>query len=172
MLHRIALFIALFSFSSLTFAVEVGDIAPPFEGVDEVCANVSFPAVIDGKPTVMVFWATWCPYCKAFMPFLEDIQKDYGTDKINVVLINHKERGAGDPAAYTKTLNFEQVSVMEGDSIGDAYSVDFIPGLMIAGADGRMAWKRKSTDLPAGQKVGEFWDMKVREQLDKMLAAN
>ena len=65
MLHRIALFIALFSFSSLAFAVEVGDIAPPFEGVDEVGANVSFPAVIDGKPTVMVFWATWCPYCKA-----------------------------------------------------------------------------------------------------------
>jgi thiol-disulfide isomerase/thioredoxin len=172
MLHRIALFIALFSFSTLTFAVEVGDIAPPFEGVDEVGANVSFPAVIDGKPTIMVFWATWCAYCKAFMPFLEDIQKDYGTDKINVVLINHKERGAGDPAAYTKTLNFEQISVMEGDSIGDAYSVDFIPGLMIAGADGRMAWKRKSTDLPAGQKVGAFCDMKVREQLDNMLAAN
>ena len=59
------------------------------------------------------------------MPFLEDIQKDYGTDKINVVLINHMERGAGDPAAYTKTLNFEQVSVMEGGSIGDAYSVAF-----------------------------------------------
>jgi len=171
MLQRIAFFIALFSFSSLTFAVEVGDIAPPFEGVDEMGENVSFPAVIDGKPTIMVFWATWCPYCNAFMPFLEQIQKDYGTDKINVVLINHKERGEGDPVAYTNMLDFEQISVMEGDSIGDAYSVDFIPGLMIAGADGRMAWKRKSTDLPAGRQIGEFWDMKVREQLDKMLVA-
>lgn len=169
MLQRIALFIAIFSFSCLTFAVEIGDVAPPFEGMDEAGANVSFPAVIDGKPTIMVFWATWCPYCKAFMPFLEQIQKDYGTDQINVVLINHKERGAGDPVAYTNGLTFEQISVMEGDSIGDDYSVDFIPGLMIAGADGRIAWKRKSTDLPAGRQVGEFWDMKVREQLDKML---
>lgn len=172
MLQRIALFIALFSFSNLTFAVEIGAVAPPFEGVDEVGANVSFPALIDGKPSIMVFWATWCPYCKAFMPFLEQIQKDYGTDKINVVLINHKERGTGDPAAYTKTLNFEQISVMEGDSIGYAYSVNFIPGLMIADADGRIAWKRKPTDLPAGRQVGEFWNMKVREQLDKMLATN
>jgi len=172
MLQRFALIIALFSFSNLTLAVEVGEVAPAFVGVDEVGHDVSFPQLIDGKPTIMVFWATWCPYCKAFMPFLEQIQKDYGTEKINVVLINHKERGAGDPAAYTKTLNFEQISVMEGDSIGDAYSVDFIPGLMIVGADGRMAWKRKSTDLPAGRAVGEFWDAKVREQLDKMLAAN
>ena len=150
-------------------AVETGDVAPAFTGADEFGNEVVFPAVIDGKPTIMVFWATWCPYCIAFMPYLEQIQKDYGEEKINVVMINHKERGAGDPAAYIKALDFDVIAVLDGDAIGDAYSVDFIPGLMIAGADGRIAWKRKSTDLPAGQKVSEFWDMKVREQLDKML---
>ena len=164
-----ALSAAVFCISGSALAVEVGDVAPAFVGSDEVGKEIRFPDVIDGKPTVMVFWATWCPYCKAFMPFLEQIQKDYGKDKINVVLINHKERGAGDPAAYIMSLDFPVIAVLEGDSIGDAYTVDFIPGLMIAGADGRIAWKRKSTELPAGRKVGEFWDMKVREQLDKML---
>lgn len=103
------------------------------------------------------------------MPFLAQIQKDYGEEAVNVVMINHKERGAGDPAAYIKALDYSVIAVLEGDPIGDAYTVDFIPGLMIAGADGRIAWKRKSTDLPAGKEIGEFWDMKVREQLDKML---
>ncbi len=169
MFKRIALLIAVFCISGTVLAVEVGDIAPEFVGPDEYGKEVRFPDVIDGKPTILVFWATWCPYCKAFMPFLEQIQKDYGEESINVVMINHKERGAGDPAAYIKSLDFSVIAVLEGDPIGDAYTVDFIPGLMIADADGRIAWKRVSTDLPAGRQVGEFWDMKVREQLDKML---
>ena len=169
MFRRIVILVAISSLAGPVMAVEAGDVAPPFTGLNEFGNEVSFPAVIDGKPTIMVFWATWCPYCKAFMPYLEQIQKDYGEEKISVVMINHKERGAGDPAAYIKSLDFSVIAVLNGDSIGDAYTVDFIPGLMIADADGNIAWKRKSTDLPAGQKVGEFWDMKVREQLDKML---
>ena len=169
MFRGFAFLVALFFLASPVMAVEAGDVAPPFTGLDEFGNEVSFPALIDGKPTIVVFWATWCPYCKAFMPYLEQIQKDYGEEKINVLMINHKERGAGDPAAYIKSLDFSVIAVLDGDSIGDTYSVDFIPGLMIAGADGNIAWKRKSTDLPAGKQVGEFWDMKVREQLDKML---
>jgi thiol-disulfide isomerase/thioredoxin len=168
MLKSFALFVVVAILSGPALAVEVGEPAPPFSGLDEFGQAVNFPAVIDGKPTILFFWATWCPYCKAFMPYLEQIKKDYG-DEINVVMINHKERGAGDPVAYYKALDFDVTAVVEGDSIGDAYIVDFIPGLMIAGADGRMAWKRKSTDLPAGRKVGEFWNTVVREQLDTML---
>lgn len=169
MIKRIALLIAVYCISVPVIAIEVGDIAPEFVGPDEYGNEVRFPDVIDGKPTIMLFWATWCPYCKAFMPFLEQIQEDYGEGKINVVMINHKERGEGDPAAYIKALEFSVIAVLEGDPIGDAYKVDFIPGLMIADASGRIAWKRQSTELPPGRQVGEFWDMKVREQLDKML---
>ncbi len=168
MLKPIVLLITIIGLASPAVAVEVGEMAPAFSGLDEAGNTVEFPAVIDGKPTILFFWATWCPYCKAFMPYLEQIKKDYGDD-INVVMINHKERGAGDPAAYIKSLDFDVAAVLDGDSIGDAYSVDYIPGLMIAGPDGDMAWKRKSTDLPAGQAVGEFWDGVVREQLDSML---
>ena len=168
MLRKIALLVVFIGLAGRAIAVEVGEMAPAFTGLDEWGNEVSFPAVVDGKPTILLFWATWCPYCKAFMPYLEQIKRDYA-DEVNVVMINHKERGAGDPAAYIKSLDFEVTAVLDGDSIGDAYIVNFIPGLMIVDADGRMAWKRKSTDLPAGKQVGEFWNMVVREQLDKML---
>ena len=159
MFKRISSLIALYCISGIAMAVEVGDIAPEFVGPDEYGNEVVFPNVIDGKPTIMIFWATWCPYCKAFMPFLKQIQEDYGEEKINVVMINHKERGEGDPAAYIKALDFSVIAVLEGDRIGDAYTVDFIPGLMIVNAKGRIAWKRESTELPAGRQGGEFWDM-------------
>ncbi len=169
MFRRIALLVAVFCISGPVMAVGAGDMGPAFTGKDEAGGDVSFPAVIDGKPTIIVFWATWCSYCKAFMPYLADIQKDYGEDKINVLLINHKERGAGDPTAYINGLDFPVTAVMDGDAIGDAYAIDFIPGMLIADIQGRIAWRRKSTDLPAGKEIGEFWNMKVREQLDSML---
>lgn len=167
-LKRLSVLLYVLFFANVALAIEVGEIAPEFRGMDEMGNEVRFPELVDGKPTILLFWATWCPYCKAFMPYLEKIKNDYA-DTINVVLINHKERGEGDAAAYIKALNFDAIAVLQGDSIGDAYSVNFIPGLMIADADGRMAWKRQSTDLPAGQKVAEFWDMQVREQLDTLL---
>jgi thiol-disulfide isomerase/thioredoxin len=169
MLQRIVLLLGLVFIGSPAFAVEAGDVAPAWTGSDYSGNSVEFPSATLGKPTIMVFWATWCPYCKAFMPFLSQIQKDYGTEKINVVVINHKERGIGDPAAYVENLDFPVIAIKDGDSIGGAYSVDFIPGLMIIDSEGIIAWKRASTDLPAGRTVGELWDQEVREQLDLLL---
>ena len=169
------LLLAILTFAA-TFAhavdIDQGDVLPSWTAMDFSGNEVSFPDVIDGKPTVVVFWATWCPYCNAFMPNLGRIQKDYGEDKINVIVINAKERGQGDPAAYVANLDFDVIGVAEGDSIADEYGVRFIPGLLIADSKGNLAWKRDSTDLPAGKTVADFWEGLVREQLDTMLAGD
>ena len=171
-MRRLAL-LALLTFASASLqAVEQGQLAPPLKGTDFSGNEVSFPSVIDGKPTVMIFWATWCPYCKAFMPYLGRIQKDYGEDKINILAINAKENGEGDPKTYVEMLGYPVIGVADGDTIADQYSVRFIPGLMIVDGDGIIAWKRASTDLPAGKTVAELWDEQVREQLDRLLAAD
>jgi len=169
MLKRAALLIILFGLAIPTVAVETGAIAPAWIGVDYSGGEVDFPSVIDGKPTVVVFWATWCSYCKAFMPYLKGIQRDYGEQKINILVINAKERGAGDPAAYVDELGFPLIAVADGDEIADAYGIRFIPGLLIVDGQGDLAWQRASTDLPAGKTVAELWDQQVREQLDRLL---
>ena len=169
MLKRIMFGMILACMAGRAFAVETGDMAPAWTGTDFSGNEIEFPAATLGKPTIMIFWATWCPYCIAFMPYLAKIQNDYGAEKINIVAINHKERGVGDPAAYVKKLGFPVTGIKDGDSIGDTYSVDFIPGLMIIDGKGKIAWKRASTDLPAGKTVGELWDQQVREQLDLLL---
>lgn len=171
-MRRLILLSILGLAASLAQAVDQGEPAPAWTAFDFSGNEVSFPAVIEGKPTVMVFWATWCPYCNAFMPNLGRIQKDYGEDKINVIAINAKERGIGDPAAYVAKLDFQVIGVAEGDAIADNYLVKFIPGLMIVDGEGNLAWKRASTDLPAGQTVAELWEEQVREQLDLLLADN
>jgi thiol-disulfide isomerase/thioredoxin len=150
-------------------AVEQGDPAPAWQGVDFQGQSVEFPALLDGKPTVVVFWATWCNYCKAFMPYLERIQNDYGTDEINILTINAKEDGSGDPARYIAELGIETIAVAAGDPIAAAYDVEFIPGLMVISPDGMVAWRRAWTDLPAGERVASFWSRQVRRSLDQLL---
>jgi thiol-disulfide isomerase/thioredoxin len=169
MFMRTALLMVLIGLAAPTLAVETGDIAPPWTGVDYSGDTVEFPSVIDGKPTVVVFWATWCSYCKAFMPYLKGIQRDYGEQQINVLVINAKERGAGDAGAYVEKLGFPLIAVADGDAIADAYGIRFIPGLLIVDGKGNLAWQRASTDLPAGKTVAELWDQQVRKQLDGLL---
>jgi thiol-disulfide isomerase/thioredoxin len=146
-----------------------GDRAPSWRGTTFDGTEVSFPQLLDGKPTVVVFWATWCNYCKAFMPYLKEIQADYGTERINVLTVNAKEDGEGDPARYVQDLGFPMIAVKEGDSIAAAYDVEFIPGLMIVGADGVVAYRRAWTDLPAGDTVANLWSLQVRSNLDALL---
>lgn len=145
-----------------------GDSAPAFSAVDFAGTGIQFPEIADHKPTVLVVWATWCNYCKAFMPFLGDIAADYGSD-INILAINAKEDGSGDPEAYLAGLDFPLIAVRDGDAIAASYDIEYIPGLMVIDADGVIAYRREWTDLPAGETVGRLWSLKVRSHLDALL---
>jgi thiol-disulfide isomerase/thioredoxin len=150
------------------FGVEQGDRAPAWRGTDFHGAAVAFPEVAGGKPVVIVFWATWCPYCKAFMPYLKDIQADYADAGVRVIAINAKEDGAGNPRAYVAGLGFEPIAIADGDAIAEQYGIEYIPGLLIVDGKGTVAYRRPWTDLPAGRTVAELWDAQVRGALDAL----
>ena len=154
--------------SSLTYAVTRGDSAPAWQALSFHNEHVNFPAVAQDRPTVLVFWATWCSYCKAFMPYLKDIQTEYGADRVVILAVNVKERG-GDPDAYVKNLDFPVTAIRDGDPIADAYGVEFIPGLMVVDGAGTVSYRRGWTDLPAGQTVAQQWAEEVRAALDQAL---
>ena len=140
-----------------------------WSGTDFSGARVEFPAALAGKPTVMVFWATWCPYCTALMPYLGEVQSELGEDAVNILTVNVFEDGELDPAEHIAALDFPMIAVANGDPIAELYSVRFTPGLMIVDGDGNLVWTRESTDLPPGKTVAEFWAGQVREQLEALL---
>jgi thiol-disulfide isomerase/thioredoxin len=155
-----------------TGRLDKGDMAPQWTGVDLVSGQQkSFPRVLDDKPAVLVFWATWCPYCKAFMPYAGQIQAEYADRGVQIITFNAKERGEGDPRAYIDSLQFPLVAIADADSIADNYDVKFIPGLMVVNGQGRITYRRGWTDLPAGKKVAEFWANEVRMALDELLGS-
>ncbi len=150
------------------FAVNQGDTAPEWQAADLTGEMVSFPELAKGKPTVFIFWATWCPYCKAFMPYLKKIHEDYGSERILIILVNAKDKD-GDKDAYVDALGFPVVAIREGDAIAADYGVRFIPGLMVVDGNGKVSYRRSSTELPPGQTIAELWSEQVRAALDQAL---
>ena len=49
--------------------------------------NVHSLSEYEGKIVFLNFWATWCPPCKAEMPHIEEIYKEYGLNKEDVVIL-------------------------------------------------------------------------------------
>ena len=169
-LNTLLISLALAFFSSHALAVRAGDTAPEFTGknlADD--KTVSFPALLNDKPAVLLFWATWCPYCKAFMPYAEQIQAEYAEHGVQIVSFNAKERGRGDPKAYVQSLGFPLVAIAEADEIAAEYNVNFIPGLMVVDGNGLITYRRRSTNLPAGSTVSEQWANEVRAALDALV---
>ena len=100
------------------------------------------------------------------MLYVKEIQADYAKYGVQIISFNALERGMGDPKAYVDSMNFPLVAIADADSIAEQYNVQFIPGLMIVDGDGMVVYRRKSTDLPAGQTVSEQWANEVRQVLD------
>ena len=153
-----------------TRQMKLGDAAPGWSGSDLISGDMlSFPSVLDDKPAVLIFWATWCPYCKAFMPYAGGIQSDYAEHGVQIVTFNAKERGEGDPKAYADSLNYPLIAIADADDIAASYGVKFIPGLMVVDGAGEFRYLRGWTDLPAGKAVAEQWDGEVRDALNDIL---
>ena len=70
--------------------------------------QVMLPRDVEGFYSVILFYrGAWCPYCKAFMPYLKNIQADYAAYGAKIVAIDAKEDGAGDPHASQVYIAFQ-----------------------------------------------------------------
>ncbi len=60
--------------------------APDFTVLDKDGNEVKL-SDLKGKPVIVNFWATWCPYCVQEMPDFDEVYKTYGED-IHFMMIN------------------------------------------------------------------------------------
>jgi len=173
--RQAVVFFLLVLIAPVALSVEAGDPAPAWRGENLTGQEVVFPDTSDKQVTVLMFWATWCNYCRAFMPYLAAIEEEYRHKNVQVLAVNAKEDdGEDDPTAkeprsYMGRHGYGLVTVLNGDAIAEAYAVEYIPGLFVVDANGMIIYRRGWTELPAGRQVAEFWDEKVRSVLNAAL---
>jgi thiol-disulfide isomerase/thioredoxin len=100
------------------------------------------------RPAILLFWATWCPYCKALMPFVQNVLTAAGRDHLDVYAIDIKEEDDADPVAELRDRHLTFTLVRNGDAIADRYGVKGTPGLFLVDAHGEVIYQRVGGDAP------------------------
>ncbi|MBX3379832.1 MAG: redoxin domain-containing protein [Phycisphaeraceae bacterium] len=164
-------------------SLTVGDKAPAL-AINKWVKGSPVTSFIPGQVTVVEFWATWCGPCKASMPHLSELQKEYkdkGVTIIGVTSVDPRNTLAG----------VEKMSAEKGDTMGytvawdqdrqtsNAYMVAAaqpgIPTAFIVDQTGTIAWIGSpfKMDEPLAKIVAGTWDVAAaRSEFEPMQQAN
>ena len=97
----------------------------------------------EGKTVFLNFWATWCPPCRREMPHIEDLYKEYGENKEDVVILgvaSPSYGNEGDEAYITDFLEEEGYTFPVVFDIGGQllyqYGINAFPTTFIINPEG------------------------------------
>lgn len=122
--------------SSPAGAVEAGQVAPEIELPGATgAANL---AALKGKVVYVDFWASWCGPCRQSFPWMNEMQRKYGAQGLQVVGINvDARRSDADRFLSEVPASFALAFDPKGDQARKA-GVKGMPTALLVGADGKV----------------------------------
>ena len=109
-----------------------------FSTLDGQTARVSDFA---GKPTLLGFWATWCPPCNSEAPELQKLYEKYG-DQVNFVMVDSASDGRDTVEGTKKWLDAGgytyPVYIDETGEAAYAAQIYYLPTMIVLDKDGNM----------------------------------
>ena len=147
--------------------------------------SVALADVIHDGPTILLFWATWCPYCKALMPHMQSLLDEYTPEyPLRIIAINFRDDG--DPVAFMEEYGYTFELLLDGNEVAELYEVWGTPGLIILDKEGRIAFniydymaELKATEDPTINEMKHYhrasrrapkWAARIRQELDEFYA--
>lgn len=122
-------------FSTFTFAQNETKVSENWVLSTQSGEQVSWQS-LQGKPLILHFWATWCPYCKKLQPGLEKLHKKYQSQDLQLIGISFRE----DPGTFPQTVlnkrGHEFMTLVEGDDVAELFGVSGTPTTLFIDADG------------------------------------
>jgi peroxiredoxin len=115
-------------------AVTVGDKAPNFtlDTVDGK-SKLNFSNYTN-KPTVLVFWASWCPHCQKEAPRVQNIYNKFKAKGVNVVGISADEdvsEARNFVTSYRLTFPNAHAGSPAGLKVINDYGVEGVPAIFV-----------------------------------------
>ena len=132
---------------ALAAAAPAQQAAPAWQGKGADGQEIRFDPAHRQRPALLLFWATWCPYCKALMPYLQKVYDAAGKDRLDVYAIDFKDED-GDPVAELRERGNTFTLVRDGDAIAALYGVKGTPGLFLVDTTGAIIYQRSGGDAP------------------------
>lgn len=168
----IVLFIMLIASS----AIPAADPSPDWTLVSVKGERVHLADEVSQQTTLLFFWATWCPYCKALMPHLQSIRLEHG-ESVKILAIHFRDDD--DPAAFIENAGYDFTVLPNGDDIAKVYGVWGTPGVIIVDKDMQIVfdlYKLPRQEAPQGENSHKrkaayrapYWAAEIRMAVDAM----
>jgi peroxiredoxin len=95
-----------------------------------------------GKAVLVNFWATWCAPCKIEMPWLIDLQKQYGPQGFTVLGISEDDPPFTGVAGFVAKNGMNYPVLLDDDDASKAYGgIDYLPTSYYIGRDGKIMFE-------------------------------
>ena len=95
-----------------------------------------------GKAVLLNFWATWCGPCKIEMPWFVDLQKEYGSQGLQIVGVAMDDASKEDISKFAKDMGVNYPILIGKESVGDEYGgVPALPESFLISRDGKIVDK-------------------------------
>ena len=117
--------------------VEVGKTAPDFELQTLEGKSVRL-SDFRGKAVVLNFWATWCDPCKIEMPWLVELQTQYGPQGLQVVGVAMDDSGKDAIQQFARQMGLNYVILQGKNAVGDAYGATGYPTTVYIDRSGKV----------------------------------
>lgn len=107
--------------------------------------NTDKAVKLQQKPMLIDFWATWCGPCRAAIPHMNELAKEF-KGKMDFLSLTAEDRAKVDP--FLKTTTFESYVVTDFNrETSAAWGISGIPHIVIIDAKGIVIWRGHPSNL-------------------------
>lgn len=128
---------------SFATKLEKGNVSPVFENYENVDGSKTSLSDFKGRYVFIDVWATWCTPCKAQIPFLEELEKEYKNE--NIVFISMSVDKQTDKEKWRKMVkdkNMSGIQILAPDEtrseFARAYNINSIPRFILIDPQGNI----------------------------------
>ncbi len=122
-------------------SLEVGDVALDFKFQDADGQAVSL-SDFRGKPIMVCFWATWCPYCNKQLPYLQQLYDQWlGTELVMITISKGEEPSTVATFMQDEGLSFPVITD-SAQKASSQYGVSGVPTTFFIDEDGIIQFKK------------------------------
>ena len=141
-LYRVTLLLITFQIIAGTsaHAVDIGDTAPNWTLEGGSGDNINFYNNSEGKVSVLIYWATWCPYCASLMPHIQEVANKYQNDNVVFYAMNIIEDS--DPIQYLQEQGYTFDLILEADATMGDYNVPGTPSVFVIDSNHKVLFRR------------------------------
>jgi thiol-disulfide isomerase/thioredoxin len=145
--------------------LNIGGTAPNWLLQTSTAESLDFYQDSENTVSVILFWATWCPYCATLMPHLEVIYRKYRNKGLKFYAVDIFEDGKIDPVTYFEKKKISYTLLLNGDEVAEQYGVKGTPAIYVIGKDKKVVYKRPAgvSDVMVKQNV----DLRIKQALAK-----